>query len=128
MTTELWMLAWSAAFSLIMWAPYVIARTLAWGLGQAVGYPTNPPPVPAWSERLRRSHANLIENLAPFAAIVLIAHVAEVSNGATVLGAQLFLAGRIVHAIVMAMGIAWLRTLAFAVAWAGTVLVFVQLY
>ena len=128
MTRELSMLAWSSIFCALMWSPYILARIQAWGLIDTVGYPRNPPPVPDWALRAQKAHANMVENLAPFAAIVLIAHVADVHNGATELGAMLFVLGRIVHYPAYIAALPWVRTLAFAVAWFGTVLIFVQLY
>jgi uncharacterized MAPEG superfamily protein len=128
MTRELWILAWSSAFCLLMWLPYIMARIGAWGLVDAVGYPQNPPALPAWAVRAQKAHANMVENLAPFAAIVLIAHVADVHNGATELGAMLFLGGRLVHYPAYVAGVPWIRTLSFAVAWLGSLLIFLQLY
>ena len=39
--------------------------------------------VPAWIERGRRAHTNMVENLAPFACLVLVAHVAGKANATT---------------------------------------------
>lgn len=45
-----------------------------------------------------RAHHNHLENLVPFAIIVLIGHVTGVSNSVTVACAVIFLAARIAHA------------------------------
>jgi len=128
MTRELWMLAWSAIFCALMWFPYIVARIQTWGLVDTVGYPRNPPAVPDWALRAQKAHANMVENLAPFAAIVLAAHVAGVHNDVTGLGATLFLVGRLVHYPAYVAALPWVRTLAFTVAWFGIVLIFLQLY
>jgi uncharacterized MAPEG superfamily protein len=128
LTTELWMLAWSAIFCIVMWIPYVLARVQVWGLLETMGYPPRPPALPEWALRLQKAHANMVENLPAFAAIVLIAHVANVHNGATELGALLFFAGRLGFTAIYVAKIVVLRTLAFVISWIGTVLIFLQLF
>lgn len=127
MRIELTLLALSAAFCAVMWVPYILARINAWGLIETLGYPENPPPVPAWADRLQKAHANMVENLAPFAALVLVAHAADALGPLTALGAVLFFWARIVHVGAYALAIPYVRTLAFAVAWVGMVLIFVAI-
>jgi uncharacterized MAPEG superfamily protein len=129
MTTELTLLAWSALLCMLLPYPAVgallqIRGGFAWGLGNRDQSVTGLPP---WAERARRAHTNLVENLAPFAAVVLIAHVAGRNNGLTVLGAELFFWGRIAHAATYIAGLTPWRTLAFAVSSTGTLLIFLQL-
>jgi uncharacterized MAPEG superfamily protein len=69
----------------------------------------------------------MVENLAPFAALVLVAQIAGVANETTAFGALLFFWARVAHAIVFILGIPWLRTLAFVAAWVGILLIFLQL-
>ena len=68
----------------------------------------------AWNKRAKRASANMAENLLWFAALVLIAHAAGVSTENTVLGAQLFFWGRVVHAVTYIAGMVYIRTLAWA--------------
>ena len=63
MTTDLMMLAWSAALCALLWVPYILARIGAWGLVDTVGYPDSPPDVPVWSARIKKAHANLVEKI-----------------------------------------------------------------
>ncbi len=128
MTTELWMLAWSAALCALLWIPYIVSRVLTWGIVDTVGYPQDPPALPGWAQRSQRAHGNMVENLAPFAAVVLIAHMAGANNAMTAFGAILFFWARVGHAIVFIAGIPWLRTLAFVAGWVGIILVFLALY
>jgi uncharacterized MAPEG superfamily protein len=129
MTIDLWMLVASAVLCLSI--PYItlvgLTRTpggMAWGFGNR----DVPIAVPAWVERVRRAHANMVENLAPFAVLVLVAHVTGKANGATALGAELFLLGRVAHLLVFAAGIPVVRTLVFGVAVAGELLILSQLF
>jgi uncharacterized MAPEG superfamily protein len=124
MSTDLVMLAWSAAFCVALFLPYVMARTLVWGLADTVGYPKNPPALPDWAERARRAHMNMVENLAPFAALVLVAQASGRASTATAMGATIFFWSRIVHAIVFIAGIPWLRTLAFLGGVIGMAMIF----
>jgi uncharacterized MAPEG superfamily protein len=129
MTTELTLLAWSALLCTLI--PFIgISGLLAsggldWGLGNR---DAPLPAGPAWAARGRRAHQNMVENLAPFAAVVLIAHAIGVHNSWTVLGAQLFFWGRVAHAVTYVAGLVPWRTLAFAVGQIGTLLIFVQLF
>ena len=121
LTTELRYLAYAALLSLLLWIPYILAEIRTRGLSRAVSYPTGfYDDLPAWAQRCHRAHMNLVENLVPFAALVLIAHVAGVASDLTVLGAQIFFWARIVQTGVHVAGIPWLRTLAFAAGWAAT--------
>ena len=124
MSTDLVMLAWSAALCVVLFLPYVIARSMVWGLADPVGYPKNPPPLPDWAERARRAHMNMVENLAPFAALVLVAQASGRVSTATAMGATLFFWSRLAHAIVFIAGIPWLRTLAFLGGVIGMAIIF----
>ena len=124
MTTDLMMLAWSAALCALLWVPYILARIGAWGLVDTVGYPDSPPDVPVWSARIKQAHANLVENLLPFGVLVLVAHVGGMANESTALGATLFFWSRVAHAIVYTFGIPWLRTVAFFGGFVGQVMIF----
>jgi uncharacterized MAPEG superfamily protein len=130
MTTDLWMLAWSAVLCLVL--PNVPVTALvslpggwAWGLGNR-DRPFEGQEA-AWALRARRAHANLVENLVVFAALVLAAHVAGRANEWTALGSQMFFWGRIGHVITYIAGLVPWRTLAFAVAVAGEWLIAFQL-
>jgi uncharacterized MAPEG superfamily protein len=59
-----------------------------------------------------------------FAILVLVAQIANIHTGMTLLGAQLFFWGRVAHAVIYIAGIAWARTIAWAVSVAGLVLLF----
>ena len=124
LTTDLKMLTWSAALCALIWIPYILARISAWGLLDTVGYPEAPPAVPAWSARMHKAHLNLVENLVPFAALVLVAHAANLSNETTALGAEIFFWGRVVHAVAYVFAIPWVRTLGFAAGIVGMAMIF----
>lgn len=115
MTVELKYLTWTALLTVLMWIPYILNTVAVRGLLDAVGYPADPKPLALWAARMKRAHYNAIENLAPFAALVLVAHAAGIHNGATEAAVIVFFWARVVHVAVYTFGIPWVRTLAFVV-------------
>jgi len=129
MTTDLWMLVWSALLCVLMPFSYVLAlgslpNGLAWGFGNR----DTTLELPAWAARAKRAHGNMIENLAPFAILVLVAEVAGKANATTALGATIFFWARLVYFGVYAAGIPYLRTAVFFVASFGEILILLQLF
>lgn len=127
MTPELAYLVWSAALTLVLAVVAVSGATLEVGLPRLVGNRKNMPEMPGWAGRAARAHANLLENLVLFAVLVVVARAVNVSNGMTVLGAQLFFWGRVAHAALYLAGIPWLRTGAWTISVLGLLLIFLQL-
>lgn len=124
MPADLMYLTLSAGLCAVMWIPYIVARIQAWGLTQAVGYPDNPPPEPAWALRAQRAHTNTVENLIPLAALVLVGQFVGADPDTMAWGAALFFWGRLAQYIVMMAGIPWLRTITFLIGWIGIVIAF----
>ena len=127
MTAELKTLTIVALMTGLMWIPYILNLIMVRGLGNAVGYPENPAPLAPWAQRLKAAHANAIENLVVFAALILAAHAAGVSNAATVTCASVYLWARVVHAVAYTFAVPWVRTLAFAVGVGANVCIAEQL-
>jgi uncharacterized MAPEG superfamily protein len=99
----------------LMWIPYILDRMAVRGLGDTVGYPDSPKPQSAWAKRMMAAHDNAVENLVVFAALVLAANAAGVSNNATVLACAVYFWARVAHLIVYSLGLPVFRTLAFTV-------------
>ena len=114
MKQELYYLTLVAAFTGLLWVPYVLERIVSWGLIPAVSYPDNPPAQAAWAQRMIKAHKNAVENLVVFAALVLAAQDVGVSNAATAMAAMVYFWARVVHAAAYTLAIPWIRTLAFA--------------
>ena len=119
--TQLTYLAWSSLLCIVLWLPYVFERIQSQGLKPVLNYPENPAAPAVWAQRAQRAHLNLVENLPAFAALVIIAHLVGVDAGG---GAALFFWARVVQAIVHILGIAYVRTLAFAASWIGMLSIF----
>lgn len=119
MNTEILYLVCVTLLTALLWVPYVLERFVAWGIPDTVGYPANPKPQSPWALRLMAAHANAVENLVVFAALVLAAHAAGVSNGATLMAAKLYFWARVVHALAYTFKVPWVRTLAFLAGFAA---------
>lgn len=113
MQTELLYLVWVTALTGVIWIPYILNRIAVWGLADTVGYPENPKSQSTWAKRLMKAHVNAIENLVIFAALVLTAHAAGVSNGITAGACVVYFWARVVHLAAYAFAVPWVRTLAF---------------
>ena len=115
MSAELHYLALVAVFTGLLWVPYILNEIKVRGLVDAVGYPPDPKPLDPWARRLKAAHYNAVENLAVFAALVLVAHAANISSPAIASAACVYFWARVVHAAAYTFAIPWVRTLAFAV-------------
>ena len=113
MTVELQMLVATALLAVAGTFPNVIAVLLHGGLAVAAGNRDNVPPLPEWANRAERAQRNLIANLLPFAALVLVAHQSDLTNADTAWGATLFFWSRLAYVAIYIAGIPYLRTAAF---------------
>ena len=115
MTTDLTYLACTAILTAALWIPYVISQVLTNGPLKPQNYvdPTQRP-LPPWGKRADRAYLNAVEVFAPFAALVLIAHIAGKANGMTAFWAALFFWLRLTHAAVFLLGIPYVRTIVFS--------------
>ena len=127
MTSELMNLTWVTALTAVLWMPYVLNLISVRGLLDAVGYPENPKPLSGWATKMKAAHVNAIENLVVFAALVLIANAAGVSNNITVLACEVYFWARMVHVVAYTFAVPWVRTLAFATGFGCQVALLLQL-
>ncbi len=115
MTTELSYLVLVTTLTAVMWIPYILNMIAVRGITDAVGYPENPKPLAPWAAKMKAAHANAVENLVVFAALVLTAHAVSVSNEATVAACQVYFWARFVHWLAYTLAVPWVRTIAFVV-------------
>ncbi|HEY4958496.1 MAG TPA: MAPEG family protein, partial [Caldimonas sp.] len=104
----------------VLWIPVVIGYVSSRGVLTPEAYQVAPTStLPHWVNRANRAHQNAVENFAPFAAVVLIAHVTGISSATTVACAAVYFYARLAHALVhiSGFGLFKLRTLLFTVAW-----------
>lgn len=113
-TTELTYLTLVTGLTALMWIPYILNLIIVRGLIDAVSYPANPKPLAPWAQRMKKAHANAIENLVVFGLLVIAAHAADVNNEITALACVIYFWARVVHLVTYTLGIPWVRTFAFA--------------
>ena len=100
-----------------------MAGILQNGLATQAGNRDGLPEATVFAQRARRLQDNMVENMVLFVPLVLVAQAAGVSDAQTAMGAQLFFYARVVHAGIYLVGIPWLRTLAWAAALVGMLMI-----
>ncbi|MCJ8274529.1 MAG: MAPEG family protein [Psychrosphaera sp.] len=83
---------------------------------------------PGIGGRLQRAIDNLKESLHFFTPLILLTAIVGASNDNTVLGAQIYLAGRILHAPLYLWSVSILRTGAYVVGLVGMTLIVLGLF
>ena len=127
MSAELSLLTWSVVLMFAQMLVAAMGANLQVGLSTLAGNREDMPALTGWAGRARRAHLNMLENLVLFAALVLVAHAAGKTSDTTVLGAQLFFWGRVVHAGSYIAGIPYVRTLGFFAGYVGMAMIFISI-
>lgn len=127
MSVELTMLAYSVMLLLVLVLIQANAGIRSVGLVPLANSRDGLAAPQGFHARTLRCVDNHREGLTMFAPLVLIAALTHVSNGTTVLGAQLFFYSRVAHAVLYLAGVPMVRPLAWAVGLVGTIMVFVAL-
>jgi uncharacterized MAPEG superfamily protein len=128
MTTDLTYLALTAILTAALWIPYVVSQVMANGALTPSNYrdPT-PRPIPLWGKRADRAYLNAVESFAPFAALVIIAHLSGKANAMTAFWAGCFFWLRLTHAVVYLLAIPYIRTIVFTLGFVAVAAIFCQL-
>ena len=125
MSTDLKYLALTAILTASLWIPYIACQVMTNGNLTPQNYidPT-PRPVPLWGMRANRAHVNAVESFAPFAALVIVAHLAGKANATTAFLATSFFWLRLAHAVVYLLGIPYLRTVIYTLGFVAVIGIF----
>lgn len=114
MSTDLKYLAFTAMLTAALWIPYVVSQVMTNGFLQPQNYVDPAPrPLPLWGRRADRAYLNAVEVFAPFAALVIVAHIAGKANAMTAFWAVCFFWLRLAHAVVYLLAWPWIRTVIF---------------
>jgi len=130
MTPEFVALAFVLILALVQIGLAAIARTAELGVKWNAGpRDAESPPPGKMAGRLIRAQANLFETLPIFAAAVIMAHVAGKDGGPlTLWGTHIYLFGRVIYLPLYAFGVAYVRSLVWAVSCVGLVMVLSALF
>ncbi|MES2834418.1 MAG: MAPEG family protein [Pseudomonadota bacterium] len=130
MPIEMQVLAFTLILALVQIGWAAAARTgelgLKWNAGPRDG---ETPPPGKLAGRLIRAQANLFETLPIFAAAVIMAQITD-KDGVmlTLVGTHLYLFGRLIYLPLYALGVSYLRSLAWIASLAGLVMVIAALF
>jgi uncharacterized MAPEG superfamily protein len=128
MSTDLKYLALTAILTASLWIPYVVCQVMTNGLLTPPNY-TDPTPRPLsfWGKRADRTYVNAVESFAPFAALVIVVHLAGKANAMTAFWTMAFFWLRLAHAVVYLLGLPYVRTLIFTLGYVAVVGIFWEL-
>lgn len=127
MSNDLRYLAYTAMLTAALWIPYIVCQVRTNGFLKRENYrDPSPRPVPPWGKRADRTYLNAVESFAPFAALVLVAHLSGKANATTAFWAMTFFWLRVAHAVVYLLAIPYLRTLLFTLGFVAVVGIFWQ--
>jgi uncharacterized MAPEG superfamily protein len=123
-STELQMLCWAIVLGLAQLAIATTLSVLERGLPWAAGPRDTPaPPLARFAGRMDRAWCNYRETFVYFAASVLAVTALGKTSASSALGAEIYLAARIVYVPLYAAGLPFVRTLVWGVSAAGIVMV-----
>lgn len=122
MNIEMQIVAASGALLLLLTLIQGTRNVLVLGLPTAAGNQHNIEPWQGIHDRLNRAIKNLTEALAIFVPIAVAVQLVGLNNGTTALGAQIFIAARVIHVIVYTLGVPWIRTIAWFVGVVGIIM------
>lgn len=100
-------------------------RGIKWNTGPR---DTPSPPVSAVAGRLERAFRNFMETFPFFAAAVLIGHLIDRHNWASLIGAQVYFWARVVYIPLYGFGVPHIRTLVWLIGTIGLILVVASLF
>lgn len=122
----------SAALTLLLWTPYILARVFVWGLPTFLtnypkNFPAEQPTPPLWAQRAQRAHLNMVETMPAFIGAVVSAgyFVGSIPAAASAIGtwSMVFFWARVLHAIVYTLGVPGLRTPVYLISWAAVLMI-----
>jgi uncharacterized MAPEG superfamily protein len=118
-----------AYMAILTWAALMVSALLGahgWtpsGLKLAFGNRENMPERSALAGRAERAARNTVDNFVLFAALALAAHAAGATGSRVEQGAEIFFWARVVYLPVYYAGIAYVRTIVWAISIVGLVMI-----
>ena len=127
MTTELTVLAWSVVLLLVHVFSQALTTTAAVGLSYGAGardQQKDPGVIPS---RLKRALVNYNETYVGFVALALALAVTGKSGGIAATGAIVWIVSRVIYLPLYALGVPYIRTVAFFASVIGLLMMLVRL-
>jgi uncharacterized MAPEG superfamily protein len=127
MTIELKILAWSVVLGLVQILLSAHASSLQVGYRYTAFAREARPPLTGVAGRLERALCNFLETFPLFVAAILLVHVTGRRGSLSEIGAEMYLAARVVYLPLYAAAVPLVRSLVWNVATIGIVLVLLAL-
>jgi uncharacterized MAPEG superfamily protein len=128
MSPELFALVALSLLALVLPLVYLTGYAMSVGPKAMLGNRDGLPERTGIAARGTRAHANLIENLVPYAGVVLTAQAMGISSDVTHAAGIVFLIARLVHAASYLAGIALIRTVAYYAGMVATLAMAIQVF
>jgi uncharacterized MAPEG superfamily protein len=129
LSKELFWLTMTCLLTLVIWIPYMLDRIKVRGLMATMDNPSaKDKPQSPWAHRLYFAHTNAVDNLVTFAPLVLILNTLDISTRTTAIACATYFWARLAHAIVYAIGVPVLRTLAFLVGFCAQIVLVLAIF
>jgi uncharacterized MAPEG superfamily protein len=123
MKSELFWLAMAVLLAIVQMLVAAQGMFNKVGLAAMLGNREGLPEMTGWAGRAARAHRNMLENLVPFAALVLALAIVGKSSLISTIGVQLFFWGRLAYAVLYIAGVTGYRTLAWLASLVGILLI-----
>ena len=123
MSTNITMLVLSLLLLLILQLVQGLHTTTNHGLPYSLSSRDKAVDLGLFGGRLQRAKVNLIENLALFVPLSIVAEVSHASPATVAWGAIIFFAARVVHAVTYLSGVSIIRTLSWVAGVVGCVMI-----
>lgn len=127
MTLELWILIGASFWGLVHISAASFMFKAQVGNKYTVGARDDELLPEAIAGRLHRAQSNFFETFPIFVAVVLVVHIAGRAGDLSAVGSIMYLAARVIYLPLCALGVPWLRSMAWNAATLGLVLVGLQL-
>jgi uncharacterized MAPEG superfamily protein len=116
LSTELWMVILTSVWCVLLTLVLAVGRAVTpGGTAWATSNRHTLIDLPPWVQRAQRAHVTAIENVVPFAALVLIIHITGRSTDTTVTAAVVFAICRLTHSVSYVLGLVPWRTIIHSV-------------
>jgi len=112
MTTELIYLAWTTILTALIRIPWMLNKVAIRGLASVSRYPRESQPLSGWAHRLWVAHEDAVDILVVFGILIGLLHASGHSNSVTVISAATYFWARLVHVVVYAFAVPWIKTAA----------------
>lgn len=122
---ELQLLVWAALLGVLQLFLTAGTRTQVYGPAWNAGARDTDPdtPLPPLVGRFERAQRNFLETFPMFAAVVLAAAIAGRLSDNTALGAWMYLGGRLAYVPLYALGVPFVRSVAWGIATIGILII-----